>query len=609
MYVKLVAYLSYVAWVKEAEKGRAITASSVGGGGFATGGGGGVSPIMNANVVTTNVGVEVVDDAGGGGGILFPRSDEPLLTPQEVCDTVDRFSMPFLCVLLVVVAAGLSVNLFIVVVISWYPELYTSKHIGQAYSLVSNMVTLASTAFIVLCSFVPNPHTCSLTLVLSFASFALFLLSEATLQADFYTAIIFPFWHEHHVDKDVCLRWCAASSVLAAIATAALYFSGPLSCDDMDPESACYLIPIINQTRSGEISLTLLCMYAALFLAVILFSFHVFFVATQKLRANNKVGPKTATATASNGKKKHQHLLQKTGSSSGLLLRFDFGGGDPEVARVNEWNPVLPPELLAMRLEPFTDPGLEHNIAGAFLRRCNEQREQLGEPPLDPPPYERGNYSGGLVTGCVHHRRKRSRRGGAHKSDTTVVPATRHLLEESDSSCGSSLSSDCCCLTDKNENCEGVVGGKVNGGVVLAADELEKKQQQQPNALPLGNGGGGGASNGGLGGGGELTGPQALVKAFTKSFRLSVVDISSYLLFVSATFGVVACSVRPWSVPACSAGDDVYLNIYVRSLFVLAFALLRSAQPIFLLMTDKALWKKIGDIVRHAKKLGSRDTA
>ena len=44
--------------------------------------------------------------------------------------------------------------------------------------------------------------------------------------------------------------------------------------------------------------------------------------------------------------------------------------------------------------------------------------------------------------------------------------------------------------------------------------------------------------------------------------------------------------------------QDIFLNIYLRRLFVLIFILARTAQPALLMVNDKIIKKKIGDIVR-----------
>ncbi len=300
MYLKVVTSLTYLLYVKN-DAGGGV------GGGYGIGvGREDESEAMNfSELPYSHQGTTLsqLDREGEGG------EEDLLLTLDGLsayCDTLGRYPVAYLCLLLVVVAVGLSVNLFVLVVISSYPDLYTSKQISQAYTLVSNMVSLASSAFIVLSSFVPSENSCSLVLVLTFSSTLLFLLSEATLQTDFYTAIIFPFWHEHHMDGVVALRWCAASAVLAVSATAALYATGPLSCADDARASACPLVPIFNMAKPGEVTLVLAALYVALFVLVALLSLHIFFVVTQKLKAN-KVG----SAPTSYGQQQEKHQQQQ----------------------------------------------------------------------------------------------------------------------------------------------------------------------------------------------------------------------------------------------------------------------------------------------------------
>ena len=171
MYVKVVASLTYLIYVGDQ---RAVHLRQEG-----LEGGGGTS----SNAVGLSHDMNLSD--GDGLGPLHANDGDYVISREDLstyCDSLDRYSVAFLCLLLVVVAVGLSLNLFVIVVISWYPDLYTSKHLGQAYTLLSNMASLASASFIVLSSFVPSENSCSLVLVLSFGSTALFLVSEATLQ-------------------------------------------------------------------------------------------------------------------------------------------------------------------------------------------------------------------------------------------------------------------------------------------------------------------------------------------------------------------------------------------------------------------------------------------
>ena len=110
----------------------------------------------------------------------------------------------------------------------------------------------------------------------------------------------------------------------------------------------------------------------------------------------------------------------------------------------------------------------------------------------------------------------------------------------------------------------------------------------------------------------ELSAVQALVKAFTKSFRLSLLDILTYMMFLAPSFGVIACSFSGAAVDAgfeelteeldltqeklCS--DTIHMNINVRRLFVMVFVLARTFQPALLMIHDKTLKKRIRDIVR-----------
>lgn len=162
------------------------------------------------------------------------------------CPELEGFSTFYLTILLAIIAVGLTLSLFVIVVIGWYPDLYTSKHISQAFCLGSNLLTLSSVGFITLSTFIPTVRSCSLVQVLTFLTLGLFVISEATVHVDFYTAIVFPFWHEHIADKETSIRWCSGSVITLVSVAIVLYFMGILRCDTDCPQPA-----ILNQVLTS----------------------------------------------------------------------------------------------------------------------------------------------------------------------------------------------------------------------------------------------------------------------------------------------------------------------------------------------------------------------
>ena len=98
----------------------------------------------------------------------------------------------------------------------------------------------------------------------------------------------------------------------------------------------------------------------------------------------------------------------------------------------------------------------------------------------------------------------------------------------------------------------------------------------------------------------------AISRAFVKSFRLSLLTIASYFLLMAPNFGEAFCAVPVWfldtSNSALCRGDGdrvtrVVFTFLVRRALALLFVAARTAQPVLLMMSDKSLKKKIGDIV------------
>ena len=213
---------------------------------------------------------------------------------QEACEALKGvsgasfFSTMYLSTLLLTIAVGLTLTLFITLIIAWYPDLYTTKHISQAFCLFSNLVSLSATGFMALSTYIPTANTCSFVQVIYFVSVSLFLVSEATSQAEFYTSIKLPFWHDMYFDKEFAVRWCALNTVLVVVTTAALYWTGFLDCGHSD----CPIVDILTLTRNSEVTLVLVALFVTLFFFISLGSLHVFCIAVEKLKVN-KVAPKT----------------------------------------------------------------------------------------------------------------------------------------------------------------------------------------------------------------------------------------------------------------------------------------------------------------------------
>lgn len=116
------------------------------------------------------------------------------------CIVREEYSSPYMTLLICLVTIGLTASLFVLTVIGWFPDLYsTSKYIAQAYSLFTNMIALVVAGFVVLSTFVPSIQACNMVLVLVHFTMFMFLTSEFLVHLDFYTAIVLPFWHEEKV--------------------------------------------------------------------------------------------------------------------------------------------------------------------------------------------------------------------------------------------------------------------------------------------------------------------------------------------------------------------------------------------------------------------------
>ena len=100
----------------------------------------------------------------------------------------------------------------------------------------------------------------------------------------------------------------------------------------------------------------------------------------------------------------------------------------------------------------------------------------------------------------------------------------------------------------------------------------------------------------------SLTALQALWKAFTKSFRLSLLDIATYIFFIAPSLGMFPCPFIGVFSSYILCGDSIFLNEAMRKIFLLIFVIARTLQPLLLMINDKLLKKKIGAIVRDVSK-------
>ena len=254
------------------------------------------------------------------------------------------------------VTVGLTVSLFLLTVIGWFPDLYsTSKYIGQAYVLFTNMVALMTAGFVVLSTFVPSVSACNTVLILVHFTLFLFLTSEFLVHLDFYTAIVLPFWHEEKVasNENAATFICLISIIGSIAATGGLFFHGNLMCPEDRP---CTIVPIINMTLDQSTSSIVLVMTVSLFGIVFLSCCHIFLIALQKLRANVVVAP----------------AGQSANNLSGTSKRFMVKNGDGMLVYEDD---IVSKEVKSAARAPFADPMFLHAIGSTFLQRVSKNTE------------------------------------------------------------------------------------------------------------------------------------------------------------------------------------------------------------------------------------------
>ena len=70
----------------------------------------------------------IMVDGGRAVEIVTGDLSEYSCDPKEIASD---FNTVFLSAILGIIAVGLTLTLFLLVVIAWYPDLYTSKHLSQ----------------------------------------------------------------------------------------------------------------------------------------------------------------------------------------------------------------------------------------------------------------------------------------------------------------------------------------------------------------------------------------------------------------------------------------------------------------------------------------------
>ncbi len=281
------------------------------------------------------------------------------------CIQREDYSSLYMTLLICLVTIGLTASLFVLTVIGWFPDLYsTSKYIGQAYSLFTNMVALVVSGFVVLSTFVPSIQACNMVVVLVHFTMFLFLTSEFLVHLDFYTAIVLPFWHEEKVasNENAATFLCVLSIIGSMSATGGLFFSGHIKCED---DHSCPIVPIINMSLDESTSMTVVVMTLSLLGFVFLTCCHIFLIALQKLRANV-----VAPAAANNLSGTTKTILVDNGE--GVLVYDDD---------------VVSKEVRSAARTPFADPNFLQAIGSSFLERVAKNNERHDEDP-DLPGYE-----------------------------------------------------------------------------------------------------------------------------------------------------------------------------------------------------------------------------
>lgn len=459
----------------------------------------------------------------------------------------EEYSSLYLSLLISFITVGLTVSLFLLTIIGWFPDLYsTSKYIGQAYVLFTNMVALMTAGFVVLSTFVPSISACNTVLILVHFTIFLFLTSEFLVHLDFYTAIVLPFWHEEKVasNENAATFICLISVIGSIAATGGLFFNGNLMCPEDKP---CTIVPIINMTIDESTSSIVLVMTASLFGIVFLSCCHIFLIALQKLRANVVVAPSGQSAN----------------NLSGTTKRFMVKNGDGILVYEDD---IVSKEVKSAARTPFADPMFLHAIGSTFLQRVSKNTEQPEpEPDDDPPPqYEEagvakpsGSCQGGKESIAINIAVPI---GGPSKlavSEAKARPASEDEASTNERLMGSDQRAD------------------------SKEDSGDKELEVVPINLNL-----------------------ELWKALTKSFRFALVTIASYgfLLLPSSGLALRGLGYDEYTQQispeyAENPTSQFYLSSIVWRASMALFVAIRTLQPIVLAKMDKTISNKIGVII------------
>jgi len=470
--------------------------------------------------------------------------------PPEIsdCSVREEYHSIYLTLMICLVTVGLTASLFVLTVIGWFPDLYsTSKYIGQAYSLFTNMVALVMAGFVVLSTFVPSVQACSMVAVLVHFTMFLFLSSEFLVHLDFYTAIVLPFWHEEKVasNENAATFLCVLSIIGSSSAVGGLFFAGQIKCEN---DLHCPIVPIMNMSLDQSTSMTVWSMTFALLGLVFLSCCHVFCVALQKLRANV-----VAPAAANNLSGTTRTILVDNGE--GVLMYEDD---------------VVSKEVRSAARTPFADPNFLQAIGSSFLERVTKNNEQVGKE--DPPGYEEEPKPSTSkdASGTIPHAPPRSQI--RFEKEVVNFPKGNQIVLKPPSKEEANN------IIDKKKDNEDSDGGSGSG--------KDKAGSENPEDVP------------------PINFWLEFWKALTKSFRFTLFTIASYgfLLLPSAGLALLGAGYgadSKWVSEEYEKDpvNKVFLKPMVWKTTMLCFVIVRTAQPIILAKMDKTINNKIGVII------------
>ena len=327
------------------------------------------------------------------------------------------------------------------------------------------------------------------------------------------------------------------------------------------------------KSQNSVLSLVVLSLYVALFVLVFLFSFHVFVIAISKIRAN-KIAPAVKGGGNANDTTTGGNVYPNPPSGADL-------GGYPELPNspLPFHVPLSAATAVAVPKEAFVAPLFFNSIGDAFLERYNQHSKEAraaGQARKNMMLIEQAKAQ--QIANATAHILTNRQAAVYHR--TGYKSRVRYPTDEEDSGISN--------IEDGSGTGQGF-GGIVNQAFVkeeVAAGEANKSSNEKGVLLaeqtskeePL-------------------TTSQALWKAFTKSFRLSLVDIATYMLFIWPSVGMALCPIYGYDDPNC--GRQIYFGIVPRYYMIFFFIMARTIQPALLIVNDKILRKKIDAIVRR----------